>query len=255
MHQKSDLSELQKLVKNARIEMVDPVLAQYTYLNEPTSDDEPEEIDPEALRREQEREKIKELKKKRIEGGYSIRVLPGTRRPRAANGVFIRRDQEDESAEVDVWDDHTEMDVDGERSLVGSSSEHVLMDIDTPPTSIASPSSTKANLPPPIPLALDKPVRQRRLSRKARGESASIVIGIHARAKLEPVKEREEELDAPSQAFNDEDLPRGKAKSKSETYKQAWSVSEQHLLERLLEEIPDGEKNRYAALAYAYCRS
>ncbi|KAF8264626.1 hypothetical protein EI94DRAFT_1592431, partial [Lactarius quietus] len=29
---------------------------------------------------------------------------------------------------------------------------------------------------------------------------------------------------------------------KSETYKQAWSVSEQHLLERLLAEIPDGEK-------------
>ena len=32
---------------------------------------------------------------------------------------------------------------------------------------------------------------------------------------------------------------------KSETYKQAWSVSEQNLLERLLSEIPDGEKNRY----------
>ena len=36
-----------------------------------------------------------------------------------------------------------------------------------------------------------------------------------------------------------------KEKTKSETYKQAWSVSEQHLLERLLSEIPDGEKNRY----------
>ena len=35
-----------------------------------------------------------------------------------------------------------------------------------------------------------------------------------------------------------------KEKPKSETYKQAWSVSEQHLLERLLSEIPDGEKNR-----------
>jgi hypothetical protein len=38
-----------------------------------------------------------------------------------------------------------------------------------------------------------------------------------------------------------------KEKPKSETYKQAWSVSEQHLLERLLSEIPDGEKNRYEA--------
>ena len=36
-----------------------------------------------------------------------------------------------------------------------------------------------------------------------------------------------------------------KEKPKSETYKQAWSVSEQHLLERLLSEIPDGEENRY----------
>ena len=39
--------------------------------------------------------------------------------------------------------------------------------------------------------------------------------------------------------------PASKEKPKSETYKQAWSVSEQHLLERLLSEIPDGKKNRY----------
>lgn len=36
----------------------------------------------------------------------------------------------------------------------------------------------------------------------------------------------------------------GGKKKKPETYKQAWSVSEQHLLERLLDEIPEGEKNR-----------
>ena len=34
-------------------------------------------------------------------------------------------------------------------------------------------------------------------------------------------------------------------KPKPETYKQSWSVSEQNLLEQLLEEIPDGEKSRY----------
>ncbi|KZV71187.1 hypothetical protein PENSPDRAFT_578108, partial [Peniophora sp. CONT] len=39
--------------------------------------------------------------------------------------------------------------------------------------------------------------------------------------------------------------------SHSDTYKQAWSVSEQHLLERLLEEIPDGEKNRWAKISRA----
>jgi hypothetical protein len=35
-----------------------------------------------------------------------------------------------------------------------------------------------------------------------------------------------------------------KTKIKPETYKQAWTVSEQHLLERLLDDIPEGEKNR-----------
>jgi hypothetical protein len=40
-----------------------------------------------------------------------------------------------------------------------------------------------------------------------------------------------------------------KEKPKSETYKQAWSVSEQHLLERLLSEIPDGEKNRWSKIS------
>ncbi|KAH9007375.1 hypothetical protein EDB83DRAFT_2461945 [Lactarius deliciosus] len=42
-----------------------------------------------------------------------------------------------------------------------------------------------------------------------------------------------------------------KEKPKSETYKQAWSISEQHLLERLLTEIPDGEKNRWSKISKA----
>lgn len=37
----------------------------------------------------------------------------------------------------------------------------------------------------------------------------------------------------------------GADKNRSDTYKQAWSISEQHLLERLLEDIPDGERNRH----------
>ncbi|KIY53847.1 hypothetical protein FISHEDRAFT_21464, partial [Fistulina hepatica ATCC 64428] len=38
---------------------------------------------------------------------------------------------------------------------------------------------------------------------------------------------------------------------RSETFKQAWSMSEQHLLERLMEEIPDGERNRWAKISAA----
>ena len=40
------------------------------------------------------------------------------------------------------------------------------------------------------------------------------------------------------------DRPKRYRGPKSDTFKMAWSVEEQRLLERLLEEIPDGEKNR-----------
>ena len=42
--------------------------------------------------------------------------------------------------------------------------------------------------------------------------------------------------------------PAKKEKPRPETCNQAWSVSEQHLLDRLLSQIPDGEKNRYERL-------
>ncbi|KIP10794.1 hypothetical protein PHLGIDRAFT_100624 [Phlebiopsis gigantea 11061_1 CR5-6] len=42
-----------------------------------------------------------------------------------------------------------------------------------------------------------------------------------------------------------------KGKPRPETFNQAWSVEEQHLLERLLEEIPDGEKNRWSKISQA----
>ncbi|KAF5372552.1 hypothetical protein D9758_005157 [Tetrapyrgos nigripes] len=38
---------------------------------------------------------------------------------------------------------------------------------------------------------------------------------------------------------------------KPETYKQAWTSEEQHLLEKLLEEIPEGEKNRWKKISHA----
>lgn len=145
------------------------------------------------------------------------------------------------------------MDHDGGRSLVDSSSEPVLRDIDTPPTSIASPASAKAGLPPLTPLAIDKPIRLRRLSRKARGQSPPPPPKARARS-LASVKSKqeqeaiEEEAEVSAQILVEESAPSAKAKPKSETYKQAWSVSEQHLLERLLEEIPEGEKNRSVRL-------
>ncbi|KAK2460457.1 hypothetical protein APHAL10511_007622 [Amanita phalloides] len=46
-------------------------------------------------------------------------------------------------------------------------------------------------------------------------------------------------------------LTKTDAKSKSETYKQSWTESEQNLLEQLLEKIPDGEKNRWQKISQA----
>jgi hypothetical protein len=47
-------------------------------------------------------------------------------------------------------------------------------------------------------------------------------------------------------------VTKAKTKIKPETYKQAWSVSEQHLLERLLDEIPEGEKNRCVIVSFFF---
>jgi len=57
------------------------------------------------------------------------------------------------------------------------------------------------------------------------------------------------ETEQPVQAVNDR--PKRSRGRKSDTFKMAWSVEEQRLLERLLEEIPDGEKNRWAKISQA----
>jgi hypothetical protein len=41
---------------------------------------------------------------------------------------------------------------------------------------------------------------------------------------------------------------RRKGDINSETFKQPWTMEEQHLLEKLLIEIPKGEKNRFVLL-------
>ena len=53
-----------------------------------------------------------------------------------------------------------------------------------------------------------------------------------------------------SSSSNLQAQPTKPTKPKSETYKQAWSESEQNLLEQLLEKIPDGAKNRCAPVFF-----
>ncbi|EMD36901.1 hypothetical protein CERSUDRAFT_137226 [Gelatoporia subvermispora B] len=260
--QRSEPSELQVLVRHARTTLVEPVLSSFTLPPDLmfSDDDEPEPPDPEELRRAYEREKIRELKKRRIDTGDAAPVFSGLRRPRAAEGVFIRQDVEDESAEVDISFDGKQE----ERSTLESGSEAMHMDVDTPPTSVASPASAVSGLPAlkAQAVAFKAPTRERRASKKSSGRAHVVSAGA-SRAKELPkavgkgkAKEEPMEMEKDASPADESFLPPGKkgkekGKPKSETYKQAWSVEEQHLLERLLEEIPEGEKNRWSKISKA----
>ncbi|KAF7293062.1 SANT domain-containing protein [Mycena indigotica] len=56
---------------------------------------------------------------------------------------------------------------------------------------------------------------------------------------------------APPSVLGKRRRPPAKAKPKSETFKLKWTTSEQNLLERLLEEIPDDDAQRYAKISRA----
>ncbi|PCH36858.1 hypothetical protein WOLCODRAFT_83217, partial [Wolfiporia cocos MD-104 SS10] len=235
--QESPLSDLQRLVKDARARIIDPVLASYSFLNDPSSDPEEEDApDPEELRRAHEREKIRELKKRKIASDAAVPVFASSRRPASSYGVFIRRDQEDESAEVDIS-------LDGNAEEAASSSEPVSMDVDTPPTSVPSPASIAAGLPPPSGIKAEQHIRDKRKHVPPTRKAGPKVSG-HVRCEPDDTAD-------PPPVGGSSGPTNVKGKAISETYKQAWSVSEQHLLERLLEEIPDGEKNRWAKISKA----
>lgn len=134
-----------------------------------------------------------------------------------ASGVHILRNMEDESADVDIA-------TDGEPLV--------------PPLSgITSPSSPH---PTESPTVLNTRMRSPHLSRPRRPLPTRPHI---TKANLRTLKDKQ--LSEPEIIPSVPPIAK-KVKPKSETYKQAWSISEQHLLERLLTEIPEGEKNRYA---------
>ncbi|KAG6872641.1 hypothetical protein C0995_008072 [Termitomyces sp. Mi166 len=215
-HQRSELSALQKLVKEARRTIVDPVLAIYEGMSEP-EDESDEQLDPQEIRRQIEKEKLRELKKRKIHtfGGLT---LPS----RGLSGVYIRHDVEDESPDVDI-------------TLDDCPGPSVFMD----PSSSATPGSNHLLEQIHTPTI---PARSRKPSEKARSSSKASIVPSKRKAKSPPPSDHgsspEPAMEQPKK------LPRGKDKPKPETYKQQWSMSEQHLLEQLLEQIPDGEKNR-----------
>lgn len=218
------------LVKTARATIMDPVLSAFPELSE---DEEEEPPDPEALRRILERAKIRELKMRRVHGDPGLYGLSSLalRKP-GAEAVFVRRDIEDESAEVDIdLEDRGIKDVEKSTGTTPSSMLDNDMDGELPLASVTTPQSGHSGkmLPP-----VQTTGRNRRATVKASASRAEAVQS--SMVKLAPPPELPSESEGPQ--LNKKGKPR------PETFNQAWSVEEQHLLERLLEEIPDGEKNR-----------
>ncbi|KAL0945929.1 hypothetical protein HGRIS_012210 [Hohenbuehelia grisea] len=217
--QRSELSDLQKLVKNAKRRLIEPVfdeLARLGYL--PTPDDEAELAE---LARAKERAKAARMHERTIKfGGLRVPTRP------QVDDVIIRRDVEDESGVVDI-------------------------SLDEP--SGASPHTSRAAPQPPSPMMLDtplveaKPSRARRPATKVRDPSPPLPP---PKKKAKVVPETVEEPSEPKPVASASKRSRD-GKPKPETYKQAWSMEEQHELERLLDEIPDGEKNRWQKISRA----
>lgn len=219
--QLSELSYLQQFVKQARLTIIDPVLAKFADHSESEAESE-DEVDPEESKRERAHQKIRDLKKNKIRACGLM--LPACH-ARTPAGVFIRQDVEDESIDVDISAD----------SEKGDSSS-TPMEVDTPTTSV----SLISRISSPKPSTSSKPLRSRKPTVKAQHRDTLVE---DSRPKKKSKKDRNivdtEEARAAPLSTNEDSKP------KPETYKQAWSVSEQHLLEQLLEEIPDGEKFRY----------
>jgi len=114
--------------------------------------------------------------------------------------------------------------------------------------------------PPPGPVFKDVP-RSRKPSRKARLQVSSEEEGEGEEEDRPQKKAKLPSLNANGKA-NGKEQANGKEKTKTkgkekrpqpipDTCKQAWSVSEQHLLEQLLEQIPEGERYRWQKIPRA----
>lgn len=222
-------------------------------------------------RRERAHAKIQKLKERRIT--YDTAAENGE----VADAVFVRNDVDDESGEVDI----------SERSLWPSGNDNASMDVDDS-TNTTVPSTPSIIAPPELaqPLAsrskrrtstinqhlvtqsdsLNRSSRSRKpyvklqlqsldSNLEANAESMSIVIpplSTLGKRSRDPVDIKNINHNFKTEPSPPASEPKADtAKPKPETYKQAWSVSEQHLLERLLEEIPDGERNRWAKISQA----
>ncbi|KAG6380365.1 hypothetical protein JVT61DRAFT_8478 [Boletus reticuloceps] len=291
--QRSPLSFLQKFVKDARKVILDPVFeslsasADMIMFSNPTvtsnphvnssssndnnytptltlpsslSEDEngehpqtpvAQESMPAIRKRERARAKIRDLKKRKIKSDSVVGCKLGEE---GSNGVFVRHDMEDESAEVDVNTATPQsclstlpdqisdaMDIDNASAVTPEDTTQHTKLPSLPRTRHPVPRRDSTNPSPRTqpknepPLISGLPIPSQSLGKRCR-DIAEINDTVHKpRTTPQSMSEVNAETD----------------KGRPETYKQAWSISEQHLLERLLEEIPDGERNRWAKISQA----
>ncbi|KAK0205545.1 hypothetical protein DFS33DRAFT_777531 [Desarmillaria ectypa] len=228
--QHSELSDLQKYVKEARQTVLDPIFQQLNLSWNPEVIETAKIHASHAeIKRDFERDKIRELKQHKITTSSGLTV--SSSRVPIGLGVFIRRDVEDESMDVDISLDDT-------------------TPLLTKPTIII----------PRLSVLNHKASRVRRSTAKIQIDGGggggdldcdNLASELLPKSRLNPPNAKNELApDSPAKSSLGK-RTRGPGKPKPETYNQAWSVSEQHLLERLLDEIPEGEKNRWKKISQA----
>lgn len=229
--QHSELSDLQKYVKEARQTILDPIFQQLDLSWNPEVIETAQVHASHAeIKRNLERDKIRELKQRKITTSSGLTV--SSSRVPIGPGVFIRRDVEDESMDVDIS-------LDDSAPLL------------TKPTIII----------PPLSVHTRKVSRVRRPTVKIQMDGGgggggdldcdNLASDPLPESRRKPPNPKRDLAPDPSAKPSLGKRTRGPGKPKPETYNQAWSVSEQHLLERLLDEIPEGEKNRWKKISQA----
>lgn len=215
-------------------------------------------------KRDRTRAKIRDLKKRKIKPDLVVGCKLGEE---GCNSVFVRHDAEDETGEVDVSmgtpQSCLSTPLGGPLDQIGDP-----MDVDNA-SPVALEDVTHTNLPRARSLAIPRRDSANRSSRTRKPslklQSQSLTALTELKNELSPtsvlplpspslgkrcrdIAEINDTVRKPkTESVSVSEVNADTDKHRSETYKQAWSISEQHLLERLLEEIPDGERNRWVS--------
>ena len=242
-------------MKQAR-KTVDPILARFEKISSPEPSSSEEEADPEEVRRQQEREKIRYLKNRKIYGsGLSFPASSTlSLKPQGIEGVFIRHDVDDETMDVDIdLGDGLQR---GEERMDGDQLSKAKTG-----SSFSSVTDTKIGVRirrPTIKKASQNGAGDTKegtttkisYGRPKKSKSSSMVVPLGPPPDPQSPPEDITLSDNPPEDLKPKRKSKG-PKPKPETYKQSWSVSEQNLLEQLLEEIPDGEKFRHVLFLFS----